>query len=222
MSDPDNRAEKLLQRWSRRKQAALRRVRGSEPRGAPPNAEARSPTGACARGRRDQPAFDPATLPPIESITAASDIRAFLAPGVPEELTRAALRRMWVTDPAIRDFVGLAENQWDFTRPDSVPGFGSLELTPDLRRILARLVGEPTEQSAADGEQAQPIAETSDRLTPPTTRPTLGAANVALRSADPPLPSRRSNDDAATQPRCGEKLATPDWPRRKHGGALPK
>ena len=44
--------------------------------------------------------FDPATLPPIESITAASDIRAFLQTGVPAELTRAALRRVWTTDPA--------------------------------------------------------------------------------------------------------------------------
>ena len=37
------------------------------------------------------------------SITAATDIRAFLAPGVPAELTRAALRRAWTADPAIRD-----------------------------------------------------------------------------------------------------------------------
>ena len=44
----------------------------------------------------------------IESITADTDIRAFLAPGVPVQLTRAALRRVWETDPAIRDFVGLA------------------------------------------------------------------------------------------------------------------
>jgi len=70
------------------------------------------------------PGFDPTHLPPIESITAASGIRGFLAPGVPAELSRAALRRAWTTDPAIRDFVGLAESQWDFTMPDAVPGSG--------------------------------------------------------------------------------------------------
>jgi Protein of unknown function (DUF3306) len=43
-----------------------------------------------------EPAFDVTKLPPIESITADSDIRAFLAPGVPPELTRAALRRAWL------------------------------------------------------------------------------------------------------------------------------
>ena len=61
-------------------------------------------------------------LPPIDSITAVSDVRAFLAAGVPEDVTRAALRRAWLTDPTIRDFVGLAENQWDFAKPDGVPG----------------------------------------------------------------------------------------------------
>jgi hypothetical protein len=77
---------------------------------------------------RAQPAADTAAeadqafktvLPPIESIGAESDIRCFLAPGVPAELTRAALRRAWVVDPAIRDFVGLSENSWDFDRPSA-------------------------------------------------------------------------------------------------------
>ena len=124
------------------------------------------PSRAAAQSEADLPAFDPATLPPIESITATSDIRAFLAPGVPEELTRAALRRAWVTDPTIRDFIGLAENQWDFTKPDSVPGFGSLELTPELRRMVASLVGDaPGANHAArgtlDAERAEQIAEMS-------------------------------------------------------------
>ena len=81
--------------------------------------------------------FGAANLPPIESIGAASDIRPFLAPGVPADLTRAALRRAWSTDPAIRDFIGLSENSWDFNAPDGVPGFGSL--TPQR---LARMNGE--------------------------------------------------------------------------------
>src|SRR5580704_15354693 len=47
------------------------------------------------------PSIDLSKLPPIESITAVTDIRAFLAPGVPLELSRAALRRAWVVDPNI-------------------------------------------------------------------------------------------------------------------------
>ncbi len=90
--------------------------------------------------RKPKSEFDPATLPPIESITALSDITAFLRAGVPADLTRAALRRVWTADPAIRDFVGLAENAWDFTDPDAMPGFGPLESTDEVRRMIAQVV----------------------------------------------------------------------------------
>ena len=70
--------------------------------------------------------LDLANLPPIESIGSGSDIRPFLAPGVPADVTRAALRRAWSTDPAIRDFVGLSEDSWDVNEPDGVPVAGRL------------------------------------------------------------------------------------------------
>src|SRR6185369_16933368 len=88
------------------------------------------------------PEFDISTLPPIDSITAVSDVKAFLQAGVPPDLTRAALRRVWTADPAIRDFVGLAENAWDFTDPNAMPGFGPLEMTEEVRQMIARVVGE--------------------------------------------------------------------------------
>jgi hypothetical protein len=67
-----------------------------------------------------------ALLPAVESITGESDIRLFLQSGVPTELVRAALRAAWATDPAIREFVGIAESQWDFNDPGAMPGFGPL------------------------------------------------------------------------------------------------
>jgi len=93
--------------------------------------------------------FNVANLPPIESIGAGSDIRPFLAPGVPADLTRAALRRAWSTDPTIRDFVGLSEDSGDFNAQDGVPGFGSLP-----RQLLARTTGEV---ERLDTERLAPI-----------------------------------------------------------------
>lgn len=137
MSDADNSAKKFLRRWSALKRAAATR--------APHGVRSQSWEDEKAEPRSEvlPPAFDPTTLPSIDSIAATRDIRPFLAPGVPKELARAALRRLWVIDPTIRDFIGLAESQWDFTRPDSIPGFGALEqLTPELRRIAADLFSE--------------------------------------------------------------------------------
>src|SRR5258707_5962940 len=100
------------------------------------------------------PAFDPASLPPIESIVADSDIRQFLQAQVPEELTRAALRSAWTADPAIRDFVGIAENQWDFNDHAAMAGFGPLEAT---NYLVAQALGSlsPSRQGTSDNSALQ-------------------------------------------------------------------
>jgi hypothetical protein len=88
---------------------------------------------------------DPAGLPSIQSITATTDVRPFLAPGVPRELKLAALHRAWMMDPRIRDFRGLQENEWDFSNPSRIPGFGPLEpseTTTYAARVFAETDGE--------------------------------------------------------------------------------
>jgi hypothetical protein len=88
----------------------------------------------------DEP-FDPASLPPIETITVDTDIRGFLQSRVPAALTRAALRQAWASDQAIRDFIGIAENQWDFNDPTAMPGFGPMLETDNMPALLARALG---------------------------------------------------------------------------------
>src|SRR5262245_32015874 len=108
--------EHLVWRWSRRKHeaAAVRKLQSAdtdEAGNTAPETDAPAPE-----------SFDPAQLPLIESITAGTDIRAFLRSGVPPALTQAALRRAWVSEPGICDFVGIAENQWDFNDSTAIPG----------------------------------------------------------------------------------------------------
>jgi hypothetical protein len=88
----------------------------------------------------DEP-FDPASLPSIETITVDTDVRGFLQSRVPAALTRAALRQAWASDPAIRDFIGIAENQWDFNDPTAMPGFGPMLETDNMPDLLARALG---------------------------------------------------------------------------------
>ena len=111
MSQP----ESFLSRWSRQKAEAGGRREVSPAAAAPAAGEAKPDgrqAGLTAPPATSEPAavaFDPASLPPIESIVAGADIRPFLQSGVPAELTRDALRRAWTTEPAIRDFIGIAE-----------------------------------------------------------------------------------------------------------------
>jgi hypothetical protein len=37
--------------------------------------------------------------------------------------------------------LGLAENSWDFTKPDSIPGFGTLPQNYDARAVLPKFSG---------------------------------------------------------------------------------
>jgi hypothetical protein len=118
--------ESFLSRWSRRKLES--------PNGTKLSRGEATPAVPPATGEPTSGAFDPATLPPIESIAADTDIRSFLRSGVPAELTRAALRRAWAADPTVRDFIGIADNQWDFNDPDAMPGFGPLRVAEAAAR----------------------------------------------------------------------------------------
>ena len=166
-------------------------------------------------------------LPPIDSITAETDIRAFLAPGVPPELTRAALRRAWTVDPAIRDFIGLSENSWDFNAPDTIAGFGPLEMTDEMRRQVARFVGRNIAGTADDtASSPQETKETP----PPIERAVLSdttdcTARLTQDASKPGEPDRAALESAerlepATQGKQRPDPAPP--PRRSHGGALPR
>src|SRR6266550_7545304 len=127
------RSENIVSRWSRMKQQSAGRAApedsssGSKPIDAEAGDLNKATAAAPATDPPTSPAFDLASLPPLQSITAGTDIQSFLESNVPLELTKAALRRAWVTDPTIRDFIGIAENQWDFNDPTAMPGFGPLE-----------------------------------------------------------------------------------------------
>src|SRR6185437_8509997 len=135
MSDPEN----LLARWSRRKSDSRADARDVD--ATVRDAEAAAPGLGSAPPAEAALPVDLASLPALDSIGPGTDLRAFLGRGVPAELARVALRRGWSADPAIRDFVGLSENSWDFNAPGGIPGFGALE-PGEVQRLLARLTGE--------------------------------------------------------------------------------
>lgn len=214
MNDPDN----FLSRWSRRKQGAgedKEKNETGEAVAAPaPETQQGKPAAPSAA---PIPEFDVESLPSIESISAGTDISAFMRSGVPEGLKHAALRRAWASDPVIRDFVGLNENFWDAAGPDGIPGFGDLDPNLDVRRMVSELFGETPRQDT------QPVLE-ADRVADSSALPT----DNLPEAADPPqatlppaeeLPQR--NENAAAQIEPSESVPEKKISRR-HGGAMPK
>ena len=217
VEDP-NRPEGFLSRWSRRKreiaagEAAVTPVSGSE------SAETPAPP------VEPEEEVDLSLLPDIETLTAESDISLFLKKGVPEALKNAALRKMWSADPAIRDYIGPVDYQWDFNDPMGVPGFGPLGSDVDVEALLRQVIGEPkkavatiasegeTVQNPAIVTETEPSAYTKVEESPSEEADGQVVAAVSLSKND-------ENFGSSPCPAC-DGVETEPRPRR-HGGALP-
>ncbi|MPZ39157.1 MAG: DUF3306 domain-containing protein [Rhizobiales bacterium] len=248
MNDPDD----FLTRWSRRKRAAADEQarapadeqRDSDARPAEQRAADKvTPPKPAADSGTTEPVFDLSKLPPLESITAETDVRAFLAPGVPAELRLAALRRAWAADPKVRDFVGLADYDFDFHTPGAIAGFGPLEMTDELRQEMVRIVTGWQPKPEAGSAETDPAAkQNAPPAQPPAAIAEMGAqpapavsAAIGDAGAVSERPdhdqdelitnealARRNKESAASQqdqPQP-ENVQTPA--RRDHGGALPQ
>ena len=196
MSERDS----LLLRWARLKQAA---------KAAEETDAASARFDATAGPPANEGPFDPASLPAIESIVADTDIIAFLRAGVPAELTLAALRKAWTSDPAIRDFIGIAENQWDFNDPNSIPGFGPLAPMESGVDVLAQISSRferppstPEELTAA----VEPAHSNADDQ--PIGNPLLASTGAAAEI--------QATGEAENMPAASDTRKS-----RRHGSALP-
>ena len=174
MTEPSD----FLSRWSRRKREAKAEadvdsdIAQSQRTGELPidadGTQGKQPDNHQLQGDRHDEAkpeaiFDLSKLPSLESIGPATDIRVFLQPGVPEALSRAALRRAWSADPGIRDFIGLAENSWDFTSNDGMHGFGALD-PADAKRLLAQFFADNEPKVEAAGEDTAQDGPVEDAM----------------------------------------------------------
>jgi hypothetical protein len=200
-------SESFMARWSRRKrQVAQDEVPTDAAReaqattSAPDDAQATHyPIARDGHPESPAPAFDIASLPPIESITAGSDIRAFLAPGVPPELTRAALRRVWTADPKIRDFVGMADYDWDFNTPGAITGFGPLQMPDELRRELMRMVGRSLDAGLEADQDAGADRPRPTESSVPATDAGLESSGKSPAVAETAAIERQQSNDGTSQ-----------------------
>lgn len=102
-----------------------------------------------------------AALPSLDSITTQTDLRQFLRKGVPGALKNAALRRMWLLDPAIRNHVDYAvDYAWDWNVPGGVPGHGGQISGESVARMLDKLLPKPvSDETATVPETPDPAPE---------------------------------------------------------------
>ncbi len=156
-----------LSRWSRRKLEAAKPTPVTAPAAAPAVAP---------------PAPAAAELPPVESLTLASDFTAFLRPEVDEQVRRAALKQLF-RDPRFNIMDGLDTYIDDYTQADPI--------APDmLADLLQRGFGASPEAAdpAAGGVSAAPGAASPADAAPSA----LPEASAAVLSSAQPAPAAPS------------------------------
>lgn len=236
MSKPEDANEPFLSRWARRKRdVAEGRVEEARvddrAMAVAPNAEAAA---ADATTKSEEPELDLSTLPKVEELTAESDFTVFLDKRVPAFLRNAALGRMWSLDPTIRDFIEVAENQWNWNVPGGAPFYEEILTAPgEAVQAVAQagseagralLGSEPETGMASSGPQLKDNTrevEKASATTAPHNKTTTSDDVPAIAAADRNIPNSSGwhaagDDDAMQQQRTDR-----DESRKRHGGALP-
>jgi hypothetical protein len=222
--------ENFVSRWARLKRnsdAELNANAAGKESGPEPIARTETIPAPNQGDVADEP-FDTASLPPVDTITFDTDIRGFLQSRVPAALTRAALRQAWASDPAIRDFIGIAENQWDFNDPTAMPGFGPMLETDNLPALLTQALGRQDELAAMIPDVPLPVEQTFSTV---REREHTEFDQSVRQTVDDPSPSntgvRTPRADGAGEVAAvqnDEVLEQDDAPpnHRSHGSALPR
>jgi hypothetical protein len=222
--------ENFVSRWARLKRTSGLRRMPEEPADPPTLSTPEEADGAESQPREDADTADaltdPAGLPSIEAITINTDIRGFLRSGVRAELSRAALRRAWVSDPAIRDFIGIAENQWDFNDPNAIPGFGPSQEQDSAPALLAQALGRRDNIAEMIPEMPLAVEPTLPSATHPESNEP-GQSAQPTSDVSPPIDIRGSQENSiGERADAGNNAAAEGHEagrnRRSHGSALPR
>lgn len=237
----------FLSRWSRRKQLAKRGepLPDESPPAASaatvvPSASAATPvaegraaivplaeggdaSGPQAEGRSGDapPAEPPPTLADVAALTRDSDFSRFVKPGVDEDVKRAAMKKLFFSDPHFNTMDGLDVYIDDYSKPDPIPAAmlrklvqsQALGLFDDEKTPAATDAANDKLSPPAQGETALPAAGPRADNAPDAAVPDAAARDPATPSAAEPAPDedadlRLQQDDAARRdggepPRAG-------------------
>ena len=223
--------EGFLQRWSRRKAEARTAPKAGEPEQEtalaraelPQAAEPREPPASTGSRPPDDraAAVDLEALPDIDTLTYESDFTAFMRKGVPPELRKRALQRLWRSNPTLANLDGLVEYGEDYTK------IGTAKQVVRTAYQVGRGMLERIEPEAPGEPPARPsILTTADcGQAPETTDPAAAGAappgpdRVAAPGADENAPTLAARPEkAAPRPEPGaerhaERSPPPPKPR---------
>lgn len=142
----------FLSRWARRKQA-VREAEAAPEDAAPDTAAETASVPASAEADRPLTEEEVAALPDPDTLGPGDDFKAFLRKGVPEELKRRALRRLWRSNPVFGVLDGL--NDYDLNYTDAATVVANLKTVFQVGKgvVLPEDEADATANGTASGQQ---------------------------------------------------------------------
>lgn len=206
--------DSFLGRWSKRKRAATE-AQAPQPQPAP---EAAAEAEAPAPEEESLSPEELAALPRLEELTPETDIRPFMRKGVPQALRNAALRKMWMLTPAIRDHNNPAvDYAWDWNTPGGVPGDGVAPTPARAAEMLRDLMAPRRDAATANA----PETDAKDIPAPQEAAPVSAPQNPpSAATSTPPTPTKPM-PQAPGKAEVNQSGNDAPPPRKRHGGALP-
>lgn len=179
----------FLARWSRRKQDA-RHAPAPE---AEPEPASEPPAPDSVAEKSDEEILAELGLPDPDSLGPGADFKAFMTEAVPDRIRRRALRRLWLSNPALANLDELVDYGDDFT--DSATVVANLTSAYKAGRgYFDKLTAEAQAEQAerADADEAPAVEQASEDC-----RPDDGAFEAAEAAAPEggQAPDEEEHDD---------------------------
>ena len=146
--------DNMFERWARRKRAVAEAE--SEAEAAEPAAPEPDET------LPEADLLEKLGLPDPDTLQEGDDFAAFLKNGVPEFLKKRALRRLWLSNPALANLDGLLEYGEDFTDAAMVPEVVATVYTVGKGMLRDIAEPEPEPETVPETAREDVIAENSD------------------------------------------------------------
>ena len=162
--------------WSRRKAKVLEEQQEEMRAAALREAAERD---AALEEKTDEEVLEELGLPDPDGLQPGDDFSAFMAKAVPDRIRRRALRRLWLSNPALANLDGLLDYGEDFT--DSATVVENLQTAYQVGKGMLKHVEELARQAeAAETQEADALEEHAE---PAATEDGEPVADVSLAEA---------------------------------------
>ena len=199
---PDEAGQGFLDRWSRRKREG---VEDAPPVEDPVGEELQE----TAPEKSDEEILEELGLPDPDLLKEGDDFSAFMNGAVPTRLRNRALRKLWLSNPALANLDELLDYGEDFT--DSAKVIQNMQTAYQVGKgWLQDVVDDP--ESDGEDESSEPENEAADAAPiPPDEKPEPEVEEMAASQAE--VEVDQPVELAAVQPISDEPYAAPS-PRR--------